>query len=178
MRDIDLIDFSCLCCESEGELLGMSGGSTLFPEIQMVSVHYCTSSALSLLPLGRTCFCLTLPGCRNPITVGISVIPVLLVVLAGLCGREEAQHSLWLGCLSYETPAPLTQHNQLLQEKSSKSQAPAKVICCQSLGCWQVSWLCWAPSNSHLLPGVLRVMGRCFLGTAACSWWSAGAGSV
>lgn len=31
MRDIDLIDFSCLCCESEGELLGMSGGSIFVP---------------------------------------------------------------------------------------------------------------------------------------------------
>lgn len=143
----------------------------------MGSIQYCTSSALPLLPLGRTCFCLTLPGFRNPITVGPSVIPVLLVVLAGLCGREEAQHSLWLGCLSYKTPVALMEHNQLFQETSSKSQAPAKVLGCQSLGCWQVSWHCWAPSNSHLLPGVPRVTWRCFPGTAACSWQCGSVGS-
>lgn len=43
--------------------------------------------------------------------------------------------------------------------KNPAHQAPAKVTGCQSLGCWQVSWLCWAPSNSHLLPGVPRVTG-------------------
>lgn len=173
MLDIDLIDFSCLCCESEGELLGMSGGSALFPEIQMVSVHYSTSSALSLLPLGRTCFCLTLPGFRDPITMGLSVIPVLLVVLAGSCGREEAQHSLWLGCLSYKTPVPLIQHNQLLQEKSSKGHllsVPGMLP-----GVLAVLGTIQQPSAARC---ALRVTGRCFLGTAACSWWSPGTGSV
>lgn len=144
----------------------------------MISVNYCTFSTLSLLPLGRICFCFTLPGFRNPITPQLCVIPVLLVVLAALCGRKEGQQGLWLGCLSCETPVPLTQHNELFQENSSKSRALAKVTWCQSQGCWQVSWLCWAPSNTHLLPGVLRVTGRCFLGTTACCWWSSGAGSV
>lgn len=134
----------------------------------MVSVHYCTFSALSLLPLGRICFCLTPPGFRNPITLGLHVIPVLLVVPAGLRGREEAQHSL---CWDVKHLFHLF-NIASFPGKTSEPGAPARVTWCQSLGCWQVSWLCWALSNSHLLPGVLRVTGRCFLGTAARSWWS------
>lgn len=146
----------------------------MFPEIQMVSVHYCTFPALPLCPLGRICFCLTLPGFRNPITLGLCVIPILLVVLAGLCGREEAQHSLWLGCLSYKTPVPLIKHDQLsFQEQSSTGRGHLVSV----PECWQVSWLCWARSSSHVLPGVLRMTREMRPWPRCLLWRGAGTGT-
>lgn len=90
------------------------------------------------------------------IALGFHVIPVLLVVLVDLCGRGEAQHTS--GCDVCPTEhllhlGSITSFSRRIPAGPGQQQ--------RSLGvspCWQVSWLCWAPSSIHLLPGVPRVM--------------------